>query len=447
LRFGYFLGIENTMCSITDTTNKIRDLLFGSDSKKKLVDIRQPITLQTYFNKAYKEALVAKRLGDQPPDDLTKKLHVPISIIAHADTGNGHQSAGAHQDEMHFSASLLKVAAMFAAFNLRAEAKALAQAPPPGGFANQTAFFAALKLKFHSGDAVLAIRNAGAGVGLEPRYADILNVTGFGGSGGLTVKFVPAFYHSLTEDRALYQAYEDIRTADGLGEDIHHNKIENARSLAALAKVSHMYRMIVWSDNISAGECIRRLGYAYINVKLMEAKLFDRETGTGIWVGGDFAGGIRVEVDSVNDGKVALATTSRQIARLFSLIQLGTLVDADSSAGMKELIQQAQRNEPSWLTRDPGPRLFTVDSVKIGVANLKPNLPPLGPKVYSEGIIITWDTDALLPDEKTPKDRHLNGEIAVCWQNLQQDTIASDFEGVAEVIQNTIQNFLNQTPI
>lgn len=433
------------MDSLKKTTRAITQLFSDSPSNKQLHNIKKLNTLQAYFNKAYKDALLASKLGAQPADDSDAKLHVPISIIAHAGQGAAHTIFGVHHDEMHFSASLLKAAAMFAAFKLLAEARALAKTPPSGGFNNQAAFFAALKQKFNSADAVPEITSAGPSVGLEPRYPDILEVTGFGGS-SLTVKFTPSFYKSITEDGALHKAYRDIRRDDNLGNDADGNPIENARSRAALAKVSHMYRMIVWSENFSAGECIRRLGYAYINVKLMEAKLYDRNTQKGIWVGGDFRGGTRVEVDSVNDGKVAVATTTREMAQLFSQIQLGLLIDAESSAGMKELLAEAQRFEPSWLTRD-GARLFLVEGVKIGVANLKPNAPVKGPNVYSEGIIANWDTTGALPDEKLPKDRNLSGILAVCWQNLREEQIATKFDGVAEVIENTVQDFLNQTKI
>ena len=179
----------------------------------------------------------------------------------------------------------------------------------------------------------------------------------------------------------------------------------------------------------------------------MDAKLFNRTTGKGIWVGGDFGGGTRVEVDSVNDAKAAVVTTTREMVQLFSQIQLGQLVDGPSSGDMRELLQEAQRTEPAWVSRGTTARLFLVDSVKIGVANLKPNTPPKGPNVYSEGFFAVWDTTGAGPGDKLPTDRGLSGEFAVCWQNLRRDTIPTKFDGVAEVIQNSIKNFINQAPI
>jgi hypothetical protein len=418
--------------------------------------IKKDIPLQTYFNRAYKDALTKHQLGDQPADDSTDKLHVPMTLIAYDKSGrNVHSRVGIYQDEMHFSASLLKAGVMYAAYKLLAEAEALAASPPTGGFKDQKGFFAVLQKQFNSSDAVPEITKVGATAGLVPRYADILKVEGFGGE--LKVTFVPEFFRSVPEDRELYNAYLRIRHDQRLGKDADGNKIENADSRAALAAVSHMYKMIVWSNNTSAGECIRRLGYAYINVKLMEKDLFDKEHTKGIWIGGDYVGvAPRIEVDSVNDDKVATATTTRHMAELFSLIKLEELPHSDK---MQLLISEAQVSEPSFISRAPS-RLFQVGGVKIGVANIKPNTKPLGPDVSSEGIIFSWKTDDALEGEKLPKDRGLSDIFAVCWQNVRGDAIAADkpahnvrsiddaeYDGVAEVIQNTIKNFLNQTAL
>jgi hypothetical protein len=128
---------------------------------------------------------------------------------------------------------------------------------------------------------------------------------------------------------------------------------------------------------------------------------------------------------------------------------------------MQLLISEAQVSEPSFISRAPG-RLFQVGGVKIGVANIKPNTKPLGPDVSSEGIIFSWKTDDALEGEKLPKDRGLSDIFTACWQNVRGDAIAADkpahnvrtiadteteWDGVAEVIQNTIRNFINQTAL
>lgn len=422
---------------------KTTEWLFGN--KKRVATIRPPdIPLQRYLDKAYKDALDLGDLGEQPTGDTEPKLHVPISIFAHAMTGGSHHYAGVHDSEVHFSASLLKVAAMYAAFSLRAEARALAAS---GTFPNTTAFFNALKQEFKSSDAVPAIRNAG--VGLQPRYANILTVTGLG-TGALTVNFVPEFHRPIDEDNALYQDYLDIRLAHGLGVDANGFPIENGASRAAFARISHIWRMIVPSNNSSAGECIRRLGYVYINVKLMQRGFYDPTLTPpkGIWLAADFVGGPRVEIDSVNDGKSAQATTSLQMARLFSLIESGELIDVASSTEMKALLNKAHDVDSAWLSRPVGDRRFEFEGVKVGVANLKPNDPPKGPDVFSEGLLLKWKDAGDEAEDR--RKRNVNGKLAICWQNVRKSAAGGTvprFRAVAEIIETAFKNFLKQTSI
>jgi hypothetical protein len=409
---------------------KTTEKLLGK--KKRVVDIRPTVPLQRYLDKAYKKAIDARKLGAQPLDDGDKTLHVPISLFAHVRSGSSHHYAGVHHDEMHFSASLLKAAAMYAAFSLRAEARELAGA---GGLADENAFMNALSQGFTAADAVPAIRSAG--IGLKPRYKDIIKVTGFGG-GALQVEFNPSFSAPLATDHVLFDEYQTIHAEEVRLGHIKETE-ENPKTLTALNKVSHMYRMIVPSNNASAGECIRRLGYAYINVKLMKRGFYDPNSipPKGIWLAADFVGGPRVEIDSVNDGKSAQATTSRQMARLFSLIQLGEL---PGSTEMKELLKEAHGVDDAWISRF-GSRRYAFEGVKVGVANLKPNVPPLGPDVYSEGVLLKWTSDP------APLPHNLSGGIAVCWQNLRKDAFDNGVPAVADMIEEAVSNFLTQTPV
>ena len=255
------------MCKTT-TGTKTAPKARLTDVKPNQLPVVPATGLQPYLDKYYAQALASHDLGAQPAGDTAANLHVPVSIFAHVLSGSGHFYAGVHDDEMHFSASLMKVAAMFGAYALRAEARALAAG---GGFANETTFFTALGAQFNSADAVPAIQSAG--VGLKPRYKDVLKVTGFG-SGTPQVEFTPEFSVPLDVDRPLFQHYQAVHAQEV---SLHHIKDdeENGVTLAELNKVSHLYKMIVPSNNTSAGECIRRVGYAYINVKLMNAGLYE----------------------------------------------------------------------------------------------------------------------------------------------------------------------------
>jgi hypothetical protein len=437
------------MGTLTKTTRAIIGLFTGNGSSSgsgsappPIPQIKPVTTLQKYLEKAYKDVLVANKLGAQPADDSEANLHVPISLFAHAKTGTQHQYAGIHDDEIHFSASLLKVAAMFAAYSLRSEARLLAAT---GGFANPNAFFTALAGKFKSTDAVQAIQNKG--VGLNPKYQDILQITSFGG-GTPQIDFKPDFFVPIPVDHPLFVQYQTVHQHEV---DLGHIKSdeENAATLAALSKVSHMYRMIVPSNNASAGECIRRLGYAYINVKLMNAGLYDSKSTPpkGVWLAADYAGGPRVEIDSVNDGKSAQATSARQMARLFSLIDVGQLITAradgnDDNADMKALLHEAQGVDSSWISMDGNTTKIDYEGVKVGLANLKPNTPPKGPDVYSEGVLMTWNSDA---DKLT--SMNLNGQLVVCWQNLRVSAYGTGVPAIGGVIETAFSNFLKQTAI
>jgi hypothetical protein len=404
--------------------------------------------LQDYLAKHYATALAAKDLGTQPADDSVTKLHVAISIYAHKSGGGDPFYAGIHHDEMHFSASLLKAAAMYAAFTLRAEARVLAAG---GGFANDAAFFTALAGQFTSNDAVPAIRNAGASVGLQPQYKDILQVSGFGGP-SLTVDFQPVFFAGIPADNPLYQHYKDVWDAEEAAGRVFedHDPTENATTLAELNKVSHMYKMIVPSNNVSAAFCIRKLGYAYINVKLMQAGFYNAGSvpPKGVWLAADFGGGPRVEIDSLNDGKSAQATTSREMGRLFSLTQRLALIDPGHTGDttqckeMKALLREAHvMADSAWISRF-GVRKYKYAGVKVGVANLKPNTPPKGEDVYSEGVMLKWKNDAT-------KLAHLglNGEISVCWQNVRKSAFDAAVPAIAAMIEKTFADFLAQGPV
>lgn len=414
-----------------------------SAPKATLTDVEPnalPVTpgtaLQPYLDKYYAEALAAHALGTQPANDSAAKLHVPISIVAHVLSGTGHFYAGVHDDEVHFSASLLKVAAMFGAYALRAEARALAAGG--GTFTNEAAFFTALGAQFNSSDAVLPIQTLG--VGLKPRYGDVLKVTGLGTS-SLQVEFTPSFSVPLDVDRPLFQHYQAVHAEEVALKHIKKDE-ENGRTLAELAKVSHLYKMIVPSNNASAGECVRRVGYAYMNVRLMKAGFYEHQpTPKGIWLAADYGGSPRVEIDSVNDGKSAQATTSRQMAQFFSAIDLGKLVDPAHSADMKALLREAVSVDSPWISRF-GTRKYQFGGVKVGVANLKPNTPPKGEDVYSEGVLLKWKGDAA-------KLAHFNlsGRIVVCWQNVRNSAFNTGVKAIAELIEKAFTDFLDQAPL
>jgi hypothetical protein len=431
-------------------------------------------SLEQYLNRSYKNAKNAGKLGP----DLGLKTCVPISIFLrsksgpHIYAGNSDTIGGQlhHLDEEEcYSASLIKVAAMFAAFKLRAETRALIGELQAGSVSNitQTDFFNQLKAKFNPDDAVSKIKSD-TSIPKRPSFGDILNVTGFPTPGALVANFS-----------------SDFRT--------------------------HLRKMIIPSDNCSAGECIVRLSYPYINVKLMEAGFFDKNSMKGIWLCGDYIQAFcppatfakkqkKITIDTINDCDQATPpfcgsaqnTTSKQMASFFLQILLGTLVDPASSNEMHNLLREAQHgsnsvvppettppvwpgpngaDDNSFLTRTTEvtiPLHFSVDAVKIGQGPIK-NDPSRMPtpcgdapgqltctEVRSEGILIKWnkitsgqpDFDADL--KKKFDDLNLTGEAAICWQNLPNELPSGaglSPDGVVEILNTCIDDYVSQAPL
>ena len=390
------------------TTPKTKAASPAVDDPSKIAD-KTKNTLQQYLDKVY----TALR-GEIGPD-LGTKTHVAISIFLQK-KGSGHLYAGKFDDEHQFSGSLLKVAAMFAAYKLRKEALDLAVKVNNGTVtaANPTQFFNKLSGQFDLSKAVAGI-TSNSSVNKKPGYTDILSVTGF--PSAVTADFTSGFKN-------------------------------------------HMRQMMLLSNNCSAGECIVRLGYPYINVKLMEDSFFDGTTSStptpkGIWLAGTYIlptcsnvgkNLTYIRLTTTNDcGQTAFCgsaqnTSSREMARLYLKILERKLVDPNASQEMFDLMHEAQESgDSSFVSRVPG-ILFTVDAVKIGIGPLKPD-PERAETILSEGIIITWNI-ADAAEQKQWDDKHLTGKAAICWQNL--NNVVGLKTGVAKIINQTISKFIKQ---
>jgi hypothetical protein len=396
------------------------------------------IPLQSYLKKyttQFAGDLVPATRPTLPSDvDPDAYKRVAISLWPLLPNAVSSYYAGIFDDDTDFSASLVKVAALFASGQLLAAAKAaLPASTSEASFF--TSFNAAVKAEITANDnADQRVKSAnysasGVTVGLLPKTSTILQVTGFGTASGPSVTFTPSFNTNLS-------------------------------------------LMIVQSDDPGASVCIDRLGYGYISAVLNEKSFFDKTltpgpdktgaTGRGIWLTADYfhPANTLVRIPCINDHNDAELTTTRQMCRLFSMIRLKQVpeTDLDTNALMQSLL-----NEPKtggtvpWLSPSRGPGVapqFTIVQDKIGFAGLgfieKPN-------VYSEGLIIKWNDSSQVdafnkkidPTSANPSSR-LSGEIAVCWQNLLAELIPGGtadvmmFDPVIDVINNTISDFLDQ---
>jgi hypothetical protein len=379
------------------------------------------IPLKSYLIKylaKYADELVPSTPPALPSDvDPNAYKRVAFSILPLLDKVVSPYYAGVFDDDTDFSASLLKVAALFAAGELLSKAKA---ALP--GAANSSTFFTnfngALQTEVNNNadPQILSMTfPSTAPVALLPKTSSILNPTGFGTTSGPSVAFTNAFNSNLTT-------------------------------------------MIVDSSDPGAAFCIDRLGYGFISAALIENKFFDPNNGTGvgIWLAGDYEQSVTVKrIPCVNDHPDTELTTTRQMCRLLSMIRLNQLPqnDTDTNTLMQNLLGQAG----SWLVmgqhiggvKDLGVApLFTKIHAKVGFAGLGTIQTPL---VYSEGLIIKWNDTSQVdsfnnkidPGNANPKSR-LSGEIAVCWQNLLARVLSSGFDGIVDVLNDTISDFLDQ---
>jgi hypothetical protein len=325
---------------------------------------------------------------------------VAFSILCLAMNGN-HRYAGIDDDKMHYSASMLKVAAMYAAHELLAAANRLARTPGPHT-ASPAAFFSGLESKFDAQITAAALPEVLAAAQAlatklpayrsTPSYAKIFDVTGTGGAGAPTVDFNTDF-------------------------------------------AAKMNNMIEWSDDADSGECIRRLSYTYINAALMKAGFYVHiPSPNGIWLAGDYTGGSDpyARVNSVNDQLAAQVTTTKQMLRVVALIAMNKLITQDGiNARMKTLLGLAASHGGFFrLYNPPGGRPFDLELSKIGVGPLKN-----GVSTFSEVQLLRW-TRTPPPD---PATKGLTGKIVVCWQNLQ---INNQIGGIVEVFGRTYTKLL-----
>jgi hypothetical protein len=135
---------------------------------------------------------------------------------------------------------------------------------------------------------------------------------------------------------------------------------------------SALEEMIVPSHNAPAATCIHGVGYGYLNGALAAGGFFQPSTRQGLWVAGDYQSTWPyVRILSSNDGPVAQAGTTRDMAKLVSLIMTDRLLDPMSCREMRERLQRSTRGIAPWVT---AARVFhpgTITHNKVGIGPLK----------------------------------------------------------------------------
>ncbi|WP_306534552.1 hypothetical protein [Geobacter sp.] len=184
--------------------------------------------------------------------------------------------------------------------------------------------------------------------------------------------------------------------------------------------------MIVPSNNAHAAACVHGVGYGYLNGALAAGGFFDPSTSQGLWVAGDFQEGKKwpyVRIVSRNDGLVAQAGTTRDMAKLVSLIMTDRLLDPASCAEMRGRLARAAKGiDTPWVARTGVFKPGTITHNKLGLGPLKSR------KIVRSEVSVYQSPVA--------KGRR----YVVAWQNLVE-VRPIGFADIAKIIKATITEF------
>jgi hypothetical protein len=271
-------------------------------------DVIEPFAEQAYGpqmisdparSKDLTDAIVAVKGGLSRPDQA--RLEKVAFCIAKLGTNhNPVEYAGVKENDMLFSGSLVKVALLYASFELRARLNKLG----PTVAWDWKPFFAAVKsvipwIPDHESDGKTTSREK------EMKIDEILMITNTTNAGVFSYDLRP-------EHRADLEA-------------IFAHQLQNRPP-----------------QNV-----VHRLGYSWINGALAKAGFLDLKTRKGIWLGNDIGAGWRqVHVPVATSGKSSEAMTAVDMANLLTCMHRGTLIDPASSREMMNLMAQGG----SWIS-------------------------------------------------------------------------------------------------
>jgi hypothetical protein len=383
-----------------------------------------PITSDQKLKDAFDSAINAVKNDPIYKDSLPLIDELPIIIVA-LNLDKTRPAAGQHISEMFYSGSLLKIAAMYAAFQLREAVNALAATMDFATVTDESIFFTAVQKEFDQ---------------------EILGAPDLIKHTSTTGNRAPIY-------KTIFTATQDL--GDNTWSVDFRSDVDPKFDFAG-----HLSKMIVDSHNPSAGFCIQMLGFSFINGLLLRGGFFDPRAKRGIWLAGDYlnplsfinaeyakegahpgsgdpdsveehslgiSGWLPITIPSVNDGEVKQVTTCTDAAKLMVLLAddklVGTTGGASVGIANSEMLAMLHRGvsggAPSLVGRVP--TVFTVLQSKIGVGDLKPVNG--GQKVFSEALIVK---------QAGPPMR----EFVVVWQNVKAAT-HRDFDRIRDIIQNT----------
>jgi hypothetical protein len=301
-------------------------------------------------------------------------------------------STGHLELETDYIASEAKVAVMYSAFVLRDMARRFARV---NGVTRSDDLFILLSDTKMKGAMMDSIRT------LVPRVAK--------------VTLLPPSTRPITDNHRLPK-FRDVLSATPNGNgtlDVNFTK----KFRAALISMTQ-------GSNAGAATCVHGVSYGYLNCALAAGGFFNPQKDKGLWVAGDFLGE-RVEqpyvrIPSDNDGNVAQAGTTHQMAKLVSLIKSKRLLGAADCDEMLAVLSQGG----SWIRDQRIVRDGCITQAKVGLGPLHGLS---GPQVCSEILVL----ESPISQGRT---------YVVAWQNLLYSTRkgAINFRDIAIIIRDTI---------
>ncbi|WP_045520505.1 hypothetical protein [Neobacillus niacini] len=300
------------------------------------------------------------RAVNEAADVLPSIKRTAISFVTiNETTPMDFKHAGIEYGKSFYTASLVKMGVLYAAYELRKSAN---QVVTDSGITTPNDLYARLKSNFDE-----IIKN---------KFLSILREA--------QIALTPV----NERDAKKTPIYEQIFTMTPSHEVIFRPQFQK-----------HLQDMIIKGRNEAAAACIQALSYSWINGTLTAGGFFFPEGRTGIWVGGTFTGSMTpIRIPSVNDVDAAQASTCFDMANLYAHIFQHTLVDYKSISEnnntysrlmeMLLMVSAAEGDNGSWLDfKRHKPlfpeRRFSVTHSKIGFGQLKSR-----DWVASEGAIV-----------------------------------------------------------
>jgi hypothetical protein len=347
------------------------------------------------------QAALNSALAAAPPG----REALAIAIVA-LNPGGDRPLAEVHGYDEYYSASLMKVCAMYAAYELREVLRGMAK--ELGANAKAKDF----------------LKEVG-------KYLNSLIKTEY--------KKIPLFAH-LPLTRGLPN-YEKIFVAyDGAEWELPPGIVVDFLN----AFVNNKKKMIEVSNNVCAGECIHALGFGYIGAVLAAGGFFDPKTNKGLWLAGDYKNGwdpVRIPADnSTHPDGAAQAATVVQLASLYTLMYDKKLVSSTASDEMLKDLKDPVIARESFINRLPHKRPpeiinFKVSQTKLGIGD---PLAYLSEASILKHIAGDGAEGSLRQGPDLPEDR----EFVVAWQNVLSGEFPGDIYTVSRVIRDTLTGYL-----